>query len=95
MCHWLTSKIVTLDRALETFSFGLTDDVHELADFEVGDRKFSGFRSCRIVSEAEFTNEALGCGFRFGEVAGHGLANALWLLVIKTDLNRCVFVLFD
>ena len=66
--HWLTCKIVTLDRALETFSFGLTDDVHELTNFEVGDRKFGAFRSHCVVSETELTNEPLGSGIRFGEM---------------------------
>lgn len=58
----LTGKVVPFDGALETFTLRLADDVHELTDLKVCNRKRRWIRCGFTVRKAELADETLRCG---------------------------------
>ena len=88
-----TTEIVTLVGTLETAADGVTDHVDKLASFEQGKSGMFGWKFCSCF-EAEFKNATLGSRASFFEAGQIRLVDAEFLLVIESDLNRGVALLY-
>ena len=91
-----TAETVSLDNALETFTFGCTDNVDKLAFLEDFNGKYlTMFLLMALLKTAKLGEIALGGGVRFGEVAFHGFGGMALFLLTKSQLDGFVAVLLN
>ena len=89
-----TTELVTTHGTLETFAFGDTDHVDPLTGGEELSARVLG-RKRLAFGETELLHPLLGSGSVLLEVAKERLGNALFLLVVVTNLNGVVAIAFD
>ena len=91
-----TAETMSFDNALETFTFGSTDDIDELAFLEdVDGQDFTIFLFVALLEAAELGEIAFGGGAGLSEMASHRLVGARLFLLAKSQLDGFIAVLFD
>ena len=91
-----TAESVSLDDALETFTFGGSDNVNKFAFLEDFDcQYFAIFFLVAFFETAEFSEIAFRCGTGLCEMALHRLGGMRFFLFTKSQLNGFITIFFD